>query len=97
MATATSEVHRINHEELAEDAARLNDVIRGVLAVLHGNPYPQDVERARDLLAFAGGLCGDIEMVLDARREEARSDERADRAHREQQAKVTAANVQVSR
>lgn len=89
MVTATPEVHRIDHEQLAADAQRLADLFAGAVALLKGDCAPSAVHAARATLLEARAIVAGLVEAhegLAARRAEA---DRALRLHEEQAARAT--------
>ena len=95
MATALPEVHL--DPETIEDAHQLRAVITGVVGLLQ-NPHRIDsVDVARGAAMQAVAIAERLVAHLDALAVIRLENERAERLHREQQAKVTASGVAVAR
>ncbi len=88
----------LDHEQLAADAQRLADLHGGAAALLIGGECnPTAVAAARMVLLESKAILSTLVDDLVSHAERVASGHRAERLHREEQARVTASNVAVSR
>jgi hypothetical protein len=82
------ETPRVDHEQLAADAARVRALFDGAIALVTGDCAPSAVHTARGVLFEARGIVASLVDSLEgiaARKAEA---DRAERLHREEAAKA---------
>ena len=100
MATATPEVHSI--EEMSHQVHRAADLLVGADALLRRRSYVETLpEEAGDalseLITESRAALSSVMNTVDGLLAREHEKERATRLHREEQARITAANVTVSR
>jgi hypothetical protein len=87
----TPEVHL--SAEVTDDAHQLHDVLTGIAGLLRHPHNPKDAEAARTASLRAMAISERLVAHIDAHAAIRLESERAERAHREAQARITAATV----